>query len=736
MSRISVTKSADHQLSPHLDTPGSAHIAHNHKESAKLSPTPTPRFDVFKDWDKVSLAPSPDAHVKLDAIPHEAPCDTPSATLLNPSHSAPHGFSAISATHTSSNAIGGATPSAGVNKMADWTGTAFDTPPTSQAWPSLPGNGQQLQNPASGSRSNSQHMWGSLKNGTPNGYSHGYDVTKSRTASQVSSRGGQRPRGNAGRNSLVPPQVRCLQQAQGTLVAANADLNNGVPLLSARQQHQDRPNSNWGRYSNGRDRGVSFSQNMKAAKRRNRWPSPADFKASSKHDTAAEEDALDVASAQADAGDGAGKLFRPIKPGEDATLDIRDWNGDWAPAPADWEERPMFVGLDFEKRVIEWNDGYDDSLTTMMFLPNPDRQEPIPCRQVTVPEREEFISARGEICPHDWVLDGIDSGAIVGTMRPFLDWYTEEQKRPLHPDVARDTDDTTKPYWDRYTGWNHEQLTSLRIPEAKVDARDNDVTLIQRQTAEMSLARMDNEQLRRMDRHRKDKKEKQRVQRDMENYVPARNEYSPEVNIYLRPYDRTDVPSIQEFYNYWVENSIYVAEMHAVECNTLEERIGDIVNSDLPCIVAVDRSNKPRVGRGPRQRQNTQPDHIVGIAFADDYHDYRSMHRYTVEIECYVRPEYVRKGVGRTLMDKLMSILDIGYEPVEGYEFVCNQDDMEEKNRYTNGGKRQVGQIIVQLLHNSDDKSKLDWNANWLKQRWGFKQKGYLDDIGRKLSTR
>ena len=682
--------------------------------------------------------------------------------------------------------------------MADWGQTAFDTPAISSAFPPLPYGAQMpvrqtSLRPESGWNATdtnwktSGNDWKSNDNGwnisgrdwsvkyeswnadsnkwgvghemsapgtnwqaTDNNVAHhtphkrqpsigSAPLSGPRAPSQVSNRGRGKPRQNSNRPALVPAQVQ-IKQAQNTLNAAKADLKKKPNQRNV--IHSDtQPTSEKTFHSN--DRRASLSQQMNKNKRQTKWASHADIKAATKVESAAEqeraqEDVVEIASAQADAGDVHGKIFRPIQPGQDASLDIREWDGSWAPAPADWEERPMFMGTPSVTKVMEWHDGYDDTLTTTVKLPSAEEPEEIPCRHVRIPTNDEFTRGggmAGEICPHDWVVEEIDAGPQLGTMMPFTAWWANMQKFPVAGDVARDTDDASKPYWERYTGWDHDQLTPLQVPEAKIDPADNDIARVLEQTSIMTIANKGNEQLRKVSKVKKDKKEALQRQREMESYVPAPNEYSPQVNIYLRPAELSDVPSIQEIYNYWVNNSIFAPDMQAVNRGWLESALNEAREDNLPFIVAVDRSTMKKANiRGPRGRQQTQVERIIGYVIAEDWQTADSMYRYAVELECYVRPEYLRKGVGRTLMDKMISILDTGYASVGGYEFVCGNDSM--KNKYITGGMRVVDQLIVNISHNSEDKSKLDWNAEWLKRRWGFKQKGYLDEIGRKLTTK
>lgn len=94
----------------------------------------------------------------------------------------------------------------------------------------------------------------------------------------------------------------------------------------------------------------------------------------------------------------------------------------------------------------------------------------------------------------------------------------------------------------------------------------------------------------------------------------------------------------------------------------------------------------------------------------------------------FVKASMLRKGVGRCLLDRILSVLDPCYCVRGGYDF------RGDEFRYGPGGKRVVGSIIVNIPYDTKDKSRAMWMQNWLSQ-WEFEQAGELFDIGRKLNT-
>lgn len=506
-----------------------------------------------------------------------------------------------------------------------------------------------------------------------------------------------------------------------------------------------------------RPRGGSFVYKMKKSNRHSRWPSKAEMRGQSKSDAERKQvgeeatvvgtsspagmpsaSGFDVASAEADAGDGFTLKSRPIQRQPDLSLDIRDWNGGWAPAPAEWEGRPMFrPDADRARAVVmEWDDGSSSwPIKKVKHCPT-DTTETIelevPFQLIDLSLTNEETQAGGEICPRDWILDVIEDDGKGGEMSSFQNWWSNQPRYPLDHDpyFAKDSDDSIKPYWDRYTGWSHEQLTPLHVPEAKVDSADNDMMKVQRQIAELSMMTEDNKKLRKDFKLKMNKREKVRSLRERESYVPERNEFSPRANVYFRPAEPRDVAQLQEIWNYWMTETIFDPNCAGLTLEQVQDRLNDIQQSNLPFLVAVDKSN--RALRGSRQRNNAFQERLLGFAAADEYSDPSNMYRYTVELDIFVRQTHLRKGIGRTLMDKILSVLDPQYASVGGYEWNCNQED---ELKYCNGGRRVIEWIYIHVPHEAGYKDKLVWTANLLN-RYDFNQKGYFDEIGRKLGAK
>ena len=118
-----------------------------------------------------------------------------------------------------------------------------------------------------------------------------------------------------------------------------------------------------------------------------------------------------------------------------------------------------------------------------------------------------------------------------------------------------------------------------------------------------------------------------------------------------------------------VEGSLATEDQNAVTEAQILKLIDYCKKEQFPVIVAVKGNPPPQpvVGhRGQSKMHLPQFEAIIGFAFAQTYsvglsglHNGRS--RATLEVLFYVHPEYTRKGVGRSLLDRLLQCLSSSY---------------------------------------------------------------------------
>jgi GNAT superfamily N-acetyltransferase len=168
-----------------------------------------------------------------------------------------------------------------------------------------------------------------------------------------------------------------------------------------------------------------------------------------------------------------------------------------------------------------------------------------------------------------------------------------------------------------------------------------------------------------------------------------------------------------------VSNSISTPEFKPRTIEHFVDRINNVTSEKLPYIVAIAKGNRPKEG------QQYVSERIVGFAFLDDFCDKGSSFRYTFELELYVHPGYLQKGIAKCLLDRLLSTVSTGYQPKGGYQWV-NQGEYLKHD-----AERVVKTINVSVPHESKD--GLEWLSKFLKE-FKFAKAGHFKSMGVKLN--
>lgn len=204
---------------------------------------------------------------------------------------------------------------------------------------------------------------------------------------------------------------------------------------------------------------------------------------------------------------------------------------------------------------------------------------------------------------------------------------------------------------------------------------------------------------------------------------PAVNPHMPKAKIYIRPVESADLRQVANIYNHYVDNSVVVPEMKRLNERQWAGRLADCRESNYAFLVAVQLVAKDGVNNRRGQQET-----ICGFAYADDYGDKENAWRYTCELQVYVGSWIVRKGVGKSLIDRMMVALDPEYIPRGAVRFNGGADAV----RYEGGGVRVIRKVVITLPYAAKDENTLKWQKEWLSQ-WRFEQMGCLLGIGRKL---
>jgi L-amino acid N-acyltransferase YncA len=104
----------------------------------------------------------------------------------------------------------------------------------------------------------------------------------------------------------------------------------------------------------------------------------------------------------------------------------------------------------------------------------------------------------------------------------------------------------------------------------------------------------------------------------------------------LRELRESDLPAIQAIYSHWVRTGVSSFEIEPPDVAEMARRRSAVLDSKLPHIVA------EKEGR------------VAGYAYAALYRP-RPAYRFTVEDSIYIDPGFAGQGIGRLLLDRVIS---------------------------------------------------------------------------------
>jgi GNAT superfamily N-acetyltransferase len=151
----------------------------------------------------------------------------------------------------------------------------------------------------------------------------------------------------------------------------------------------------------------------------------------------------------------------------------------------------------------------------------------------------------------------------------------------------------------------------------------------------------------------------------------------------------------------------------------IAQRVHDITSAGLPYLVAVSKSKQSRADPGFVNEK------IVGYINLDDYCDRSTLFRFTFEMELFVHPGYVSKGIGKCLVDRLLEMVDTSYRARGGYEYVNNFEYLKT------GPSRVVKTILLNVHHENGEDLDAGWKGKFLST-CKFVRAGRLPKVGHK----
>ncbi|RDW83217.1 hypothetical protein BP5796_04708 [Coleophoma crateriformis] len=212
---------------------------------------------------------------------------------------------------------------------------------------------------------------------------------------------------------------------------------------------------------------------------------------------------------------------------------------------------------------------------------------------------------------------------------------------------------------------------------------------------------------------------------------PESNRYKPLIDIYLRPATNKDVSGMTAIFNHYAEEGILTEDQGPIVESVIRKLLSILEEENAPIVVAIKgHLPEPRFQRGKKTIILPQFELVVGFVFLRR-HEYTlndgdmGRSRYTSNLNIYVHPEYTRKGVGRSLMDRIFQCASATYSAKDGYDWY----NPSEHPVYKSGGGRQCHQIVANYMTFNGDPN-LEWVQKLLEE-FSFKKVGTIESAGR-----
>ncbi|KAI4205980.1 MAG: hypothetical protein LQ346_001359 [Caloplaca aetnensis] len=290
---------------------------------------------------------------------------------------------------------------------------------------------------------------------------------------------------------------------------------------------------------------------------------------------------------------------------------LRAWDGNWAPAPVEWDLRDMF---DYKKAQ------HRESIKNFVL--------------------DRYKAFKKGLCPALLVQDceAFTTGASLALGyshfgKPINDVH-HHHIRATDPFTLNKLHQTAKIAIENY----------CRVHKTKIQEQEQ-----KRKAKKLS-------------KEERDKMEAD-IQEQMRNMPP--NPFTPVANIYIRPARLKDLAQIRAIYNHYTRTSAVTQERVELNDREIRSRFDDCATEQYPFIVAISRHG----------RTAEKDEVVVGFAFAEDYGGEGTMWRHTCEAQFFVHARHVRKGIGKNLLDTLFRGMTPYYHYHNGCRFMYTDEE-------------------------------------------------------------
>ena len=423
-----------------------------------------------------------------------------------------------------------------------------------------------------------------------------------------------------------------------------------------------------------------------------------------------------------------------------AASHLLDWKGDWLPPP-DWENRGRYTDHDEIKKWATWVDTTEHTLQDDMNINvSYYGSEITVTRNAVNIDHESYTTGSCEVVPRYWIPKLMEAQSLQQFWASFV-----RNSAPLSFEETEEDPSSLPqwtPFWLRFVKDGLPFNEPLPVPEYSMDEADEyhrayetDRGSMHKKPARQQVPSEDR-------RARRKRRSKANVTptgfySDAVHLMPQIDEIPTciqklKVNCYLRVAKPCDDKQIANIYNHYVSNTVYAPEKNPRTVDEITKRRDEAHNNHFKCVVAVEKANRWRdvAGRDYRPSLSPAEEKIIGFAMAGDFTVSNSMYRYTSEMEVFVHQQYRNKGVGSTLLDRMIFLLDPDHKIRSEVEWL--ETDVELVNP---GATRWVKSITMSVPFAFEkENERMQWIEKWLN-KFGFEAKGEWDRVGIKLNS-
>ncbi|KAI4099736.1 MAG: hypothetical protein L6R37_005846 [Teloschistes peruensis] len=348
---------------------------------------------------------------------------------------------------------------------------------------------------------------------------------------------------------------------------------------------------------------------------------------------------------------------------------LRGWDGDWGPAPIEWDRRDMF----------DFNTPKHKAFVENFVIQRIKAFKAGFCQSVMIDD-EDFTQGRS------LANGGLEFGKPI-------DESEHHHFRDTSPFTLHHLHHTAQMSIDNW-------IRGKKILLGKEEAKQGQKLAKAEKKLRKQVSRENEKAEKAKNISKVEKKARKQVASEKEVVEPPPNPYQPKANIYIRPARVKDLSQIRDLFNYYVEKCAVTGERSKLSDRDWRDRFDLALTEKFPFIVAVGRHQFNKKYGGEK---------IAGFAYAEDFGGEQTMWRHTCELQLYVHHTCVEKGVGKNLMD-------------------FNES---ESARHNGGGERLLSHILVPYSYLSDQLEQTKWVGEWLIREFGFELQGRLKGIGR-----